>query len=124
MILLKRTSFLLLVNFLARFLCNLLSPVGPDDYSFVFQIKNANLSVKFLVFFYVTGLSTNIPLQETIDIARNLILIQNPNLNITKKNFLFLLHPRFIFFLTVNFIIKLMEQPQVLPWFLSLLIFQ
>ena len=124
MILLKRTSFLLLVNFLARFLCNLLSPVGPDDYSFVFQIKNANLSVKFLVFFYVTGLSTNIPLQETIDIARNLILIQNPNLNITKKNFLFLLHPRLIFFLTVNFIIKLMEQPQVLPWFLSLLIFQ
>ena len=40
---------------LARFLCDLLSPVVPDDYSckdtfsFVSQIKNANLSGKFLV---------------------------------------------------------------------------
>ena len=40
---------------LARFLCDLLSPVVPDDYSskdtfsFVSQIKNANLSSKFLV---------------------------------------------------------------------------
>ena len=37
---------------LARFLCDLVSPVIPDDYSckdFVTQIKNANLSGKFLV---------------------------------------------------------------------------
>ena len=39
---------------LALFLCDLLSPVVPDDYSckdtfsFVFQIKNTNLSVNFL----------------------------------------------------------------------------
>ena len=39
---------------LARFLCDLLSPLVPDDYSykgifsFVSQIKNANLSGKFL----------------------------------------------------------------------------
>ena len=33
----------------------------------------------------VTSLFTNIPLQETIDIAINLIFNHNPNLNITKK---------------------------------------
>ena len=52
---------------------------------FVSQIKNANYCRKFLVSFDVTSLFTNIPLQETIDIAINLILNHNPNLNITKK---------------------------------------
>ena len=105
---------------LTRFLCDLFSHVVPDDYSckdtfsFVSEIKNANLSGKFLVSYDVTSLFTNIPLQETIDIAINLniILNHNPNLNITKKelkNFSFLLHHRLIFFLMVNFIIKLME---------------
>ena len=40
---------------------------------------------KILVSYDVTSLFTNIPLQETIDIAINLILNHNPNLNITKK---------------------------------------
>ena len=76
---------------LARFLCDLLSPLVPNDYSckdtfsFVSQIKNANLSKKFLVSYDVTSLFTNISLQETIDIAINLIFNHNPNLNITKK---------------------------------------
>ena len=76
---------------LARFLCDLLSPLVPNDYSckdifsFVSQIKNANLFKKFLVSYYVTGLFTNIPLQETIHIAINLIFNHNPNLNITRK---------------------------------------
>ena len=76
---------------LALFLCDLLSPLVPNDYSckdtfsFVSQIKNANLSKKFLVSYDVTSLFTNIPLQETIDIAINLIFNHNPNLNITKK---------------------------------------
>ena len=76
---------------LARFLCDLLSPLVPNDYSckdtfpFVSQIKNANLSNKFLVSFDVTSLFTNIPLQEAIDIAINLIFNHNPNLNITRK---------------------------------------
>ena len=52
---------------------------------FVSQIKNANLSKIFLVSYYVTSLFTNILLQETIDIAINLIFNHNPNLNITKK---------------------------------------
>ena len=56
-----------------------------DTFSFVFQIKNANLCKKFLVSCDVTSLFTNIRLQETIDIAINLIFNHNPNLNITRK---------------------------------------
>ena len=91
---------------LAHFLCDLLSPLVPNDYSckdtfsFVSQIKNANLSKKFLVSYDVTSLFTNISLQETIDIAINLIFNHNSNLNITKKelkNFSFLLHRRLLF---------------------------
>ena len=76
---------------LGRFLCDILSPVVPGDYSckdtfsFVSQINNVNLSGKFLVSYDVTSLFTNVPLQETIDIAINLIFNHNPNLNITKK---------------------------------------
>ena len=53
---------------LARFLCDLLSPLVHNDYfykdtfSFVSQINNANRSRKFLVFYVVTSLFTNIPL--------------------------------------------------------------
>ena len=76
---------------LARLLWNLFSPLVPNDYSckytfsFVSQIKNANLFKKFLVSYDVTSLFTNIPLQETIDIAINLIFNHNSNLNITRK---------------------------------------
>ena len=58
---------------LARFLCDLCSPLVSNDYSckdtftFVSQIKNANLSKKFLVSYDVTSLFTSIPLQETIN---------------------------------------------------------
>ena len=64
---------------IARFLCNLLSPLVPNDYlckdtfSFVTQIKNANLSKKCIVSYDVARLFTNIPLQETTDIAIDLI---------------------------------------------------
>ena len=76
---------------LARFLCDLLSTLVPNDYSwkdtfsFVSQIKNANLCPKFLVSYDVTSVFTNIPLQETINVAINVIVIHNPNLNITRK---------------------------------------
>ena len=93
---------------LTRFLCDLLSPLVPNDYSckdtfsFVSQIKNANLSKKFLVSYNVTSLFTNIPLQETIDIAINVIFNHNLNPNITKielkKLFLFpISQTRFVF---------------------------
>ena len=51
----------------------------------VSQIENANVSGKCLVSYDVTGLITNIPFQETIGIAINLIFNHNPNLDITKK---------------------------------------
>ena len=76
---------------LACFLCDLCSLLVPNDYfckdtfAFVSQIKNANLSKKFLVSYGVTSLFTSIPLQETIDVAINLIFNHNPNLNITKN---------------------------------------
>ena len=76
---------------LACFLCDLLTPLVPNNYSckdtfsFVSHIKNANLSKRFLVSYNVTSLFTNIPLQETIDIGINLIFNPNPNLNITRK---------------------------------------
>ena len=72
-------------------LCDLLSPLVPNDYSckdtfsFVSQIKNANLFQIFFVSYDVTSLFTNTPLEETIDIAINLIFNHNLNLNITRK---------------------------------------
>ena len=60
-------------NNLALFVCDLLSPLVPNNYSckdifsFASQIKNANLSKKFLVSYDVTSLFTNIPIKETID---------------------------------------------------------
>ena len=76
---------------LACFLCDLLTPLVPNNYSckdtfsFVYHIKNSNLSRKFLVSCDVTSLFTNITLQETFDIAINLIFNHKPNLNVTKK---------------------------------------
>ena len=76
---------------LVRFLCDIPSTSFLNDYSckdsfsFVSQIMNANLSKKFLVFYDVASLFTNIQLQETIDIGINLIFNHNLNLNITRK---------------------------------------
>ena len=74
---------------------------------FVSQIKNTNLSGKLLGSYDATSLFTNNPLQETIDIAINLIVNNNPNLNITKKKLKNTLQTHFL--LTENFITKLME---------------
>ena len=73
------------------FVSDLLSPLVPNDYSckdtfsFVSQIKNINLSKKFLVSYNVISPFTSIPIQETIDMAINLIFNDNPNLNISRK---------------------------------------
>ena len=93
-------SYITTFNYnLAHSLCHLISPLIPNDYScedtfsFVSQIKNANLSEKFLVSYDITCPFTSIPLHETINIAINLIFNHNPNLSNTrkelKKNFLF-----------------------------------
>ena len=76
---------------IVHFFCDLLSLLVANDYSskyafsFVSKIENASLSKKFLVSCELTSLFTNIPLQEAIDIATNLIFNHNPNLNITRK---------------------------------------
>ena len=60
----------------------------------------------------VSNLFTNIPLQETIDMAINRIFNPNPNLSINRKELKKLsisLHHRLISFLTVSFLIKSME---------------
>ena len=73
--------------------CNIPSLAVSDDYSskdtfsFVFQIKSAKFSAKFLVSYNITSLCINIPLQETIDVGINLIFNHNPNLKITKNDF-------------------------------------
>ena len=80
---------------LARFLCEILSALVPNDYSckdtfsFVSQIKNEYFCKKILVSYNVISLFTNIPPQETIDIAINLISHHNPNLNIITDSFYF-----------------------------------
>ena len=79
-------SFHLTFNYnLTCFLCDLLSPLVPNDcfckdtFSFDSQINSANLSKKFFVSYGVNSLFTNIPLQETIGIAINIIFNHNPN---------------------------------------------
>ena len=76
---------------LVRSFCDLRPSLLPnhysckDTFSLVSQIKNANLSKIFLISFDVTSHFTNIPLQETIDIAMIFIFSHNGNLNITRK---------------------------------------
>ena len=76
---------------LARLLCDLLSPLVPDDYSckdtfsFISQIKYANFSKQILFSYDATSIFMNIALQETIGISINLIFNHNANLNITRK---------------------------------------
>ena len=75
---------------LSKFLCNLLSPHVPSDYSskdtfsFISSLKASNLTGNYFVSFDVSSLFTNIPLTETIDIAIDLILNNNPNIRITR----------------------------------------
>ena len=84
---------------LAKYLCDMLSPLIPsehsclDTFTFVSQLQQKNFSGKFFVSYDVSSLFTNIPLNETIDIAVDLIFNNNPNISITrdelKKLFLF-----------------------------------
>ena len=76
-------------------------------------MQNENLSRKFFLSYDVSSLFTNLPLRGTIVVAINLIFNHNPNLNVNKKElknlFLFATLKAHFFFLTVDFIIKLME---------------
>ena len=63
----------------AKYLCNLLSPHLPEQYcmkdtfTFVEELKQVSLVNKFLVYFDVASLFTNIPLSQTIKLAVDLI---------------------------------------------------
>ena len=73
---------------LARVLCDLHSHLVPNDYSckdtfssvsntnpsFASQIKNANISGKFLVFFDVISLFTNTAIQEDTDMIIRILI--------------------------------------------------
>ena len=65
---------------LARFLCDLL-------FLLFLKLRMQIFPKKFLGSHDVTSIFTNIPLQETFDIAINVIFNHNPNLNITRKEF-------------------------------------
>ena len=76
---------------LAQYLGSLLSPHIPsnytakDSFTFIEEIKQLNTYGKFLISFDVTSLFTNIPLEETIDIAIDTIFQNYPNVKFTKK---------------------------------------
>ena len=75
---------------LAKYLCNLLAPVIPmnhcskDTFTFVEEIKQVRFNNSFMVSFDVESLFTNVPLDETIDMAVNLLFDNYPEMKITK----------------------------------------
>ena len=77
---------------LAKYLCKLLSPHLPSDlcsqdsFTFVKEITQVSLIDKYLVSYDVTSLFTNIPLEETINIAIEVIFQNNPNINISQAD--------------------------------------
>ena len=77
---------------LSKYLCELLSPNLPnefctkDTFTFVEEPQEVSINDKFLVSYDVNGLSTNIPLKETIKLAVDLIKTSYPNLKISTDN--------------------------------------
>ena len=74
---------------ISKFLANLLSPHIPKDYcaddtfTFIKDIKEVSSLNKFMVSYDVVSLFTNFPLEETINIAVDIILKSNPELKIS-----------------------------------------
>ena len=90
----KRCSRLLLERIynLARYLCTLLNPHIPTDYcaqdtfNFVSEVTRTHTSYKFMVYFDVVSLSTNIPLVESIDLAVDYIMKGNPDIKLRREH--------------------------------------
>ena len=76
---------------IAKYLTAKLSPYIPsshsikDSFTFVQVVSELNTSGKYLVSFDVESLFTNIPLNETINIAVDLILENEPSLKMSRK---------------------------------------
>ena len=83
---------------LASFLGNLVKNITPsefsssDTFSFLDDLKKHDIEGKFTVSFDICSLFTNIPLNETIDLAVDLILKKDPKLKITKHELKELFH--------------------------------
>ena len=75
---------------LSRFLCDMLTPFILTDYftrdsfSFVKEVQEVSVSDYFMVSYDDCSLFTNIPLNETIDLAVDIIFDNNQKMNITK----------------------------------------
>ena len=84
---------------IAKYLTEVLSPLLPtehcakDSFSFVDDMKQVSLNNKFLVSYDVVSLFTNIPLDETIDLAVNLIKAKDSSIKMShaqlRKLFMF-----------------------------------
>lgn len=76
---------------LAKFLCSLLTPCLPiqhctqDSFTFIKELKKVSKSSNFMISFDVESLFTNIPLDETLDLAVEYIFQHNPHLVIPKS---------------------------------------
>ena len=57
-----------------------------DSFTFINDIKEVSTINKFLVSYDVTSLFTNLPLEETINLAVDIILENKPAINISKQN--------------------------------------
>ena len=83
---------------LAKFLTDQLSPhismehCAVDTFSFVEDIKKVSSKNQFMVSFDVVSLFTSIPLDETIDLAVNLLMDNEPSIKMSKKQLKKLFH--------------------------------
>ena len=75
---------------LFRFLCDLLTPFiltdycSQDSFSFAKEVQEVSVSDYFKVSYFAFSFFTNIPLNETIDLAVHIIFDNNQSMNITK----------------------------------------
>ena len=75
---------------LPLYLCDFLLTLIPGTlvrilFHFFLRFKSTNVTGKFLIYYDEISLFTNFSLKKTTDIAINLILNNNPNLNTAKK---------------------------------------
>ena len=81
-----------------KILTGLLSPVFPtencaqDSFSFCKEMKEVSSQNVFMISYDVCSLFTSIPLEETINIAADLIFSNNPNIRIKKSELKKLFH--------------------------------
>ena len=79
-------------NELAKYLCNFLTPAisydhcTKESFTFAEEIQNVRHPSLFMVSFDIKSFITNIPLAETINLAVDAILKNNPNLKIRRKD--------------------------------------